>query len=231
MKLNDQPGPLTVAAVGGYMRFFRDRADAGARLAEHLSAHSPRNPLVLGLARGGVPVAAQVALGLEGELDVVVARKIGAPSSAELALGAVTADVGFYVNKPLMRELAIPTAYVERVSEMEAAEARRQERRLRTHAMPNVAGRTVYLVDDGLATGATMIAAARSVKVRGPARIVVAAPVGSAEAHAELRGEVDEVVCLVIPQPFWAVGLHYQDSTQVTDEEVLRILAEVRGLF
>jgi len=224
MKLNEKMGPLTVAAAGGYMRYFRDRADAGARLGEHLAAHSPKNPLVLGLARGGVPVAAQVARRLEGELDVVIARKVGAPTSGELAIGAVTADVGFYVNKPLMRELAIPAAYVERVSEMEAAEARRQERRLHTHVMPNVAGRTVYMIDDGLATGATMIAAARSVRVRGPACIVVAAPVASAEAHAELRREVDEVVCLVIPQPFWAVGLYYQDFSQVTDEEVLRIL-------
>ncbi|MGH7714088.1 MAG: phosphoribosyltransferase [Gemmatimonadaceae bacterium] len=228
MKFNEHMGEIAVDSPARFMRVFRDRADAGIRLAEHLGDYADRDALILGLARGGVPVAAEVARALEGELDVVVARKLGAPTSRELAIGAVTADGGFYVNKQLIRELAIPTQYVERLTAMEMAEARRQEERFRFGPPPNVNGRTVVLIDDGLATGATMIAAARSVRGRSPSQLVVGVPVGSAEACEELRAEADDVVCLVTPRPFWAVGLYYQDFGQIDDDEVVHLLQQTR---
>jgi putative phosphoribosyl transferase len=209
---------------------FRDREDAGAQLARRLAAYRGADVLVLGVPRGGVPVAAAVARDLGGELDVVVARKLGSPVSAELAIGAVTADGNRFLNDAMVRDLGVSSAYIERVTQQELAEAARREERFRGGAEPaRVAGRTVILVDDGLATGATMIAAARSVRARKPARLVVAVPVGSAEACTALRGEADEVVCLATPDPFWAVGLYYEDFGQTEDAEVERLLREARS--
>jgi predicted phosphoribosyltransferase len=206
---------------------FADRADAGAGVADRLAAYRNRHALVLGVPRGGVPVAAVVARALDAELDIVVARKLGAPISAELAIGAVTADGGRYLNDAMIRELGIPASYVDAATKREMAEAARRESRFRGDAPPGeLAGRTVILVDDGLATGATMIAAARSVRGRAPGRLVVAVPVGSAQACAQLRREADEVVCLSAPEPFWAVGIYYRDFGQTEDEEVERLLRE-----
>lgn len=171
MKLPEPRVQLTKDSPNQFVRVFRDRKDAGARLAERLLEHNVRNALVLGLARGGLVVAAEVAKALKAPLDVIVARKLGAPTSRELAIGAVTADGGRYYNEALIRELAIPRSYVERVTAREMLEAQRLEQRLRVNPGPNVTGRTVLLIDDGLATGATMIAATRSVQARYPARI------------------------------------------------------------
>jgi predicted phosphoribosyltransferase len=228
MKLPDPLPPLTQDSAGHFVRFFRDRHDAGARLAERLSPNRNRNTLVLGLARGGVVVAAEVAQALKAPLDVIVARRLGAPTSQELAIGAVTADGGRYYNEALIRELAIPRAYVERVTGREMMAAQRQEDALRVRAGPNVTSRCVILVDDGLATGATMIAATRSVQARYPARIVVAVPIAAPGPCEELQSEADEVICLLTPEPFWAVGLFYQDFTQVEDEEVKELLRQTR---
>ncbi|MGH7695737.1 MAG: phosphoribosyltransferase [Gemmatimonadaceae bacterium] len=227
MKLPEPRLPLAQDA-GSSFRTFRDRRDAGARLAERLQPFVTRNALVLGLARGGVVVAAEVAKVLQAPLDVTVARKLGAPTWRELAIGAVTADGGRYYNEVLIRELAIPRAYVERVTGREMTAARRQEDELRERAKPNVTGRTVFLIDDGLATGATMIAAARSVQARYPARIVVAVPVAAQEPCEDLQSEADEVICLLKPQPFLAVGLFYQDFAQVEDDEVKALLRQAR---
>jgi predicted phosphoribosyltransferase len=180
------------------------------------------------LARGGVVVAAEVAQALNAPLDVIVARKLGAPTSQELAIGAVTADGGRYYNEALIRELAIPRAYVERVTGREMMAAQRQDDALRVRAGPNVTSRSVILVDDGLATGATMIAATRSVQARYPARIVVAVPIAAREPCEDLQSEADEVICLLTPEPFWAVGLFYQDFTPVEDEEVKELLRQAR---
>ena len=230
MRAIAHPSMIGFASPVGEMPIFRDRSDAGARLAERLGAYRRQNALVLGIPRGGVPVADAVARALEAELDVVVARKLGAPISPELAIGAVTADGGRYLNDEMIDVLGVSTDYVDRMTKMETAEAARRESRFRGEAAPPlVAGRTVIIVDDGLATGATMIAAARSVRARKPSRLVIAAPVGSAEACAQLRGEADDVVCLWSLEPFWAVGVYYSDFGQTEDAEVERLLYAARG--
>ena len=205
-------------------RLFYDRADAGQLLAEHVGIFASPDLIVLGLARGGVPVAAQVAARLRCDLDVIVARKIGAPDSPELAIGAVTGS-GRYVNDDLIRELGISPEYVERAAASQSSEARRQEERLRgDNPFPLLEGRVVMLVDDGLATGATMRAAARSVRHQRPTMLVVATPVGSPQGCSDLGDDADEVVCLYRPDPFWAVGLYYDHFEPVEDRTVRDIL-------
>jgi predicted phosphoribosyltransferase len=208
---------------------FLDRSDAGARLAERLGAYRGPDTLVLGIPRGGVPVAAAVARALGAELDVVVARKLAAPISEELAIGAITADGGRFLNQEMVRSLDVDEKYIERVTQAQKSEAARREIRFRGDAAaPRIAGRTVVLVDDGLATGATMIAAARSVRAKKPSKLIVAVPVGSREACDALRSEADTVVCLTTPEPFWAVGLHYRDFSQTEDAEVEALLRAAR---
>lgn len=209
---------------------FRDRVDAGERLAHRLSRYRGTDALVVGIPRGGVPVAAAVARALDADLDIVVARKLGAPFSEELAIGAVTADGVRFLNDAMIAGLGVDSAYLEQETRRESTEAARREARFRGGAPPlDVAGRTVILVDDGLATGATMIAAARSIRARQPARLVIAVPVGSPQACHRLQSEADEVVCLEAPESFWAVGLYYQDFSQTEDSEVERLLCEARG--
>jgi putative phosphoribosyl transferase len=209
---------------------FRDRRDAGARLAARLAAYRGRDALVLTIPRGGVPVGDEVARCLGAELDVVVARKLGAPGQPELAIGAVTADGGRFLNERLVAESGAAGAYLAAVTARERVEARRREERFRGRAPPpRVAGRTVILVDDGLATGATMRAAVRSVRQGGPERLVVAVPVGAAGACAELGAECDEVVCLGTPEPFRAVGPYYRDFRPTRDAEVEQILRQAHA--
>jgi putative phosphoribosyl transferase len=211
----------------GRYRLFSDRREAGARLAEALDGYRGKGVLVLGIPRGGVPVAAEVAHRLEAELDVVVARKLGAPISRELAIGAVTANGGRFLNEELVRELGVSDAYLERVAAEEMDEAHRRETRFRGgRSMASLAGRTVIIVDDGLATGATMRAAVRAVRKHQPARLVVAVPVGSREACAAVGREADEVVCLDQPVPFFAVGAFYEHFEPTEDAEVERILEQ-----
>lgn len=209
---------------------FRDRRDAGEALAKRLAHHRGTHALVLGLPRGGVPVAAQVARALDADLDVVVSRKLGSPVSAELAIGAVTANGGRFLNEDVIRMLNVSDAYLAAVTETQQAEARRREARFRgPRPAPVIAGRTVILVDDGLATGATMRAAVRSVRQQQPKRLVVAVPVGSPQACAALRGEADDVVCLYEPKYFGAVGYYYEDFTQTQDSDVQALLEEFAG--
>jgi putative phosphoribosyl transferase len=204
---------------------FRDRADAGRQLAERLRSYRGADTLVLGIPRGGVPVAAAVASALDADLDIVVARKLGSPISAELAIGAVTANGGRFLNEDVIRDVGVSDAYLQRETAQQMAEARRREKRFRgPHAMRPVRGRTAILVDDGLATGATMRAAVRSVRQQQPTRLVVAVPVGSHEACAAIREEADEVICLYEPDPFWAVGLWYEDFAPTEDAEVQQLL-------
>jgi predicted phosphoribosyltransferase len=194
-----------------------------------LAKYRQERPLVLGIPRGGVPVAAEVARALGAELDVIVARKLGAPFQPEFAIGAVTANGGMYIDSELVRRIGVSQSYLYRVCQDESAEARRREELFRGGAPPpEVAGRTVILVDDGLATGATMRAAARSVRAGRPAKLVIAVPVGAAETCYALEEEADEVVCLAKPYPFVAVGLHYANFAQTSDTEVVRLLAEQR---
>ena len=204
---------------------FRDRVDAGRRLAEKLDHYRGKHPVVLGIPRGGVPVAAEIARRLDGVLDVVVARKLGAPQHAELAIGAVTANGGRFLNDDVIRALKVSEEYLATVTAEQMAEARRREERFRRGRAPlDLKGKPVILVDDGLATGATMRAAARAARARGPERLVAAVPVGSADAVTALKQEVDEMVCLAEPEPLIAIGLHYGDFAQVDDARVLELL-------
>ena len=203
---------------------FRDRRDAGRALAARLERYRGWDALVLGLPRGGVVVAAEVARQLDAELDVVVARKLGAPISPEVAIGAVTASERV-LNEELIRELDVSEAYLSGVTAVEQREARRREAWLRgNRPPPRIAGRSVIVVDDGLATGATMRAAVRSVRKQSPAHLVVAVPVGAREACEALRAEADEVVCLHAPASFGAVGSYYLRFDQTSDDEVRRLL-------
>jgi putative phosphoribosyl transferase len=206
---------------------FRDRIDAGKVLAERLGAYRGKDVLVLGIPRGGVPVAAEVARRLEAELDVLVARKLGAPGQPELAIGAVTANGGEFVDEAMVGYLGVSPAYLRGVRKEQMEEARRREARFRgDRPAERIRDRVVILVDDGLATGATMRASARSVRKHGPAFLVVAVPVGSREACAALQDEADEVVCPLVPASFGAVGYFYENFEPTEDAEVERILRE-----
>lgn len=225
--MDEVAAELTLADLLPTLRVYRDRVDAGAKLAQRLEAYRAQDPLVLGIPRGGVPVAAEIARRLDGELDVVVARKLGAPFQPELALGAVTATGGRYLNAALIQEAGVTDAFIEAETRAEMAEARRRESRFRgSRPAPRMAGRTVIVVDDGLATGATMRAAVRSVRKYEPARIVVAIPVAPAQTCAVLRDEADEVIALHEPEPFVAVGLHYQDFRPTEEADIERLLSE-----
>lgn len=223
--MDESATTLTVADLLPTLRIFRDRVDAGAQLAERLERYRGRDVLVLGIPRGGVPVAAEVARHLDADLDVVVARKLGAPFQPELAIGAVTANGGRYLNEALIQDTGITDEFLEAITTEEMAEARRREDRFRgNRPAARIEGRTVIVVDDGLATGATMRAAVRSVKSHKPARVVVAVPVGPPETCAALRTEADEVIAQYAPEPFLAVGVHYQDFRPTEEHEVEQLL-------
>lgn len=205
---------------------FADRTEAGGLLGAALLGRLDGDVVVLGLPRGGVPVAAEVADALDAPLDVLVVRKLGAPGHPELAVGAVAAGGVRVLNDELLRELAVGDRALDRVTRDEVAELRRREAAFRGDRLPDEpAGRTAVLVDDGLATGATVLAAVHAVRVLAPARVVVAVPVGAAEACARVAAVADELVCLHSPAPFGAVGRYYRDFRQTEDDEVRRLLA------
>jgi erythromycin esterase-like protein/predicted phosphoribosyltransferase len=205
---------------------FRDRADAGRQLAAKLSGYVHRSDvLVLALPRGGVPVAAEVAKALAAPLDVFLVRKLGVPGHPELAMGAIAAGGVKVLNEDLILDLGVPPALVEQVAVRERLELERRDQQYRGgRRAPIVRDRTVILVDDGLATGSTMEAAILALRRDAPARIVVAAPVGAPETCERLRRHADDVICVNTPHPFSAVGLWYEDFSQTTDEEVMRLL-------
>ena len=197
-------------------------------LAQHLrSDYAGRSDvLVLGLPRGGVPVAFELARELGAPLDVFVVRKLGVPGHEELAMGAIATGGVRVLNDAVVGELGIAEEEIERAAAVETAELERREHAYRgDRRPPDVAGRTVILVDDGLATGSTMRAAAVAVRAQAPARLVVAVPVASAETCGEIRPEVDEIICAFTPEPFHAVGLWYEDFTPTSDDEVRELLA------
>lgn len=204
---------------------FRDRIEAGERLADRLEALAGQPVVVLGLPRGGVPVAARVARRLDAPLDVIVVRKIGAPGHRELALGAIGEGDARVLDAELMARLGVRTEQVARIEAEERAELARRVERLRgDHPPVDLDGRVVVIVDDGIATGSTARAACLVARARGAARVVVAAPVGPPEAADALAGAADEVVLVEAPRSFGAVGAWYDDFRPTTDDEVAELL-------
>ena len=206
---------------------FRDRREAGQRLAAQLIDYADRpDVLVLALPRGGVPVAFEVARALHAPLDIFLVRKLGVPGHEELAMGAIATGGVRVLNEDLVQYLQIPGEVIDAVAADEQRELERRERAYRDdRPQPDVRGKTVILVDDGLATGSTMRAAAAALRKQEPARIVVAVPVSAVQTCDEYRMGVDEIVCAVTPEPFHGVGLWYEDFSQTTDGEVRDLLA------
>ena len=204
---------------------FRDRTQAGRLLVDRLERYRATRPMVLGLARGGVPVAVEVARALATDLDLVVARKLGAPANPEYAIGAIAEGGAVYVRKEAVAETGVSEGEVAALAEREAIELGRRVRLYRGgRPMPDLAGRTVIVIDDGVATGATARAAARSARLRGASHVVLAAPVIAAGSVADLRVDYDDVVAVDFPGSFISVGRWYERFDQVSDEEVLECL-------
>jgi len=211
---------------------FRDRRDAGRQLARLLTSYANRSDvLVLALPRGGVPVAAEVAAVLSAPFDVFLVRKLGVPFHPELAMGAVAEGGISVLNPDVIAQLQIPKSDIDRVAAAEALELTRRAQVFRgSRALPPISGRAVVLIDDGLATGATMEAAVLAVRQHGPSGVVVAVPVAAKETAERMKTIADDVVCVATPEPFQAVGLWYDDFAQMTDEEVVGMLPRVSRL-
>ena len=211
---------------------FQNRTEAGKRLAERVK-QLVRDPdaLILALPRGGVPVGLELARALNAELDVFLVRKLGLPGEEELAIGAIASGGVRVLNESLIRELQLSPALIDQIAAREEPELKRREALYR-QGRPAIAarGRTVILVDDGLATGASMKAACQAVRVQQPKRLIVAVPVAAQETCWEFQRLADEIVCLATPEPFMAVGIWYEDFEQISDEEVQRMLKEARSL-
>jgi putative phosphoribosyl transferase len=212
---------------------FRNRKEAGEKLAEKLTEYEGRSDLlVLALPRGGVPVAFEVAKKLAAPLDVFLVRKLGVPGHEELAMGAIASGGIRVLNNSIVEALHIPDAAIDAVAATEQRELARREVEYRD-AMPSpeIAGKTVILIDDGLATGATMRAAAIALKQMGPQKLVVAVPVSSPDTCEEFETDVDAIICAETPQPFYGVGMWYRDFSQTTDDEVRALLGDSRRMF
>jgi predicted phosphoribosyltransferase len=209
---------------------FRDRRDAGQRLVAELVDVAQERPVVVALPRGGVPVAAEVAHALGAPLEILGVLKVGAPGNPELAVGAIAEDGTGVLDPRSAGRLGMTQEMLNDALERDSKELRRRVERYRDGRAPvAVGGRTVILVDDGLATGLTVLAAVRALRRRDPARIVVAVPVGSGESISMLAEEVDRVVCLMTPEPLLGVGRWYRDFTPVSDDQVIEALAGVRS--
>ena len=208
-------------------RRFHNREEAGRLLADRLNEHANRTDVVvLALPRGGVPVGFEIAKALHVPLDVFVVRKLGVPGHEELAMGAIASGGVRVLNEDVVRELGLPPSIIDRAAQREEQELRRRELAYRDNRpFPELQGRIVILVDDGLATGSTMRAAARALRGHRPARIIVAVPTAAPETCEAMRSEVDEVICAMTPDPFYAVGLSYEEFAQTTDDEVRALLA------
>jgi len=209
---------------------YRNRSEAGKHLTAQLAKYANREDvLVLALPRGGVPVAFEVAKALRAPLDIFLVRKLGVPGHEELAMGAIATGGVRVLNHDVVDYLGIPASVIDAVAANELQELERRERAYRgDRPEPDVRGKTVILVDDGLATGSTMRAAAAALRQQGPARIVVAVPVSAPQTCDEYRMGVDEIICANTPEPFYGVGLWYEDFSQTTDEEVRELLEKAR---
>jgi predicted phosphoribosyltransferase len=217
----------------GKMAPFKDRRDAGRKLAQKLTAYAGQtNLLILALPRGGLPVAYEVALALNAPLDIFIVRKLGLPERAELAIGAIASGGVRVLNRDIIRALSIPDEVINFVAKRELEELQRREKLYRgDRPAPDVRDRIIILIDDGLATGASMRAAVSGLRAQHPAKIIVAVPAAAEEACEAFRAEVDEVVCAITPEPFYGVGRWYEDFSQTTDEEVRMLLEEANRQF
>jgi predicted phosphoribosyltransferase len=211
------------------MAYFSDRVDAGKRLASELTDFAGKNAIVLSIPRGGVVVGYEISKALYLPLDVIIPRKIGAPDNPELAIGAMTEDGTIILDKRLVAYLGVPASYVKEESERQKKEI---ERRLKMYRQnepyPELKGKGVIIVDDGIATGSTMKAALASVKNRGAKTVTVAVPVGPPSTIQELKKLADRVVCPYMPEYFGAIGQFYRDFNQTSDEEVIELLNQNR---
>ncbi|OGY22581.1 MAG: hypothetical protein A2126_00410 [Candidatus Woykebacteria bacterium GWB1_45_5] len=206
---------------------FADRKEAGQKLAERLTKYKKESPLVLAIPRGGVVVATEVAKKLGCLLDVIITRKLGAPGNPELAIGATTSKGGLVIDRELIDKLEITQNYLHTEHLKQLAEARRREKLYTKGKSPDITGKVVILVDDGIATGSTIEAAIRAVQEGLPDKTIVAVPVAPVETADRLRSLVDNLVVLSTPEPFWAIGEFYDSFPQVPDEEVIKILNEI----
>lgn len=217
--------------MAGRADIFKDREEAGRQLAGRLAHYREEDAVVLALPRGGVPVGYEVARVLGAPLDVFVARKLGAPGQPELAIGAIAPGGVRVVNDRIVRQLGVSEEWIEAVAEKELEEVKRRMRRFRGERFePEVGGRTVILVDDGIATGMTVRAAIQAVREKAPRRIVLAVPVCAGITAEALSSEVDELVCLKIPEDLWAIGFWYENFHQLDDEEVVTLLERGRTI-
>lgn len=206
---------------------FRDRKDAGRQLAEMLKAREWHDPLVLAIPRGGVVTGAMLAQELGAELDGVLSRKLRAPGQPELAIGAICEEGRVYLNPHAMEALAVSDEYLAQERQHQLAEIARRKQLLRAIRPPApIAGRSVIVTDDGIATGSTMIAALQTIKTQNPREVMVAVPVASPDRLGEIRRWCDEVVCLLLPEEFWAIGQFYEDFAQIEDGEVIARLRD-----
>lgn len=208
------------------MSFFNNRTDAGKRLAKRLSEYANREDvLILALPRGGVPVAFEVAKELNVKMDVFIVRKLGVPGNEELAMGAIASGNIRVLNEDVVRSFGIPQKVIDEATAKERKELERRERMYRgNRTTPKISGSTVILIDDGLATGATMRAAVAAVKTQNPAKVIIAVPVAAPDTCSFFGNEVDEVICVATPEPFYGVGAWYEDFSQTTDKEVCELL-------
>ena len=210
---------------------FENRESAGRALAEAVAAKALPDPVVLALPRGGVPVAAEIAKALKAPLDLVMVRKIGVPWQPELAAAAVIdgKNPQIVVNEEVCGLADVSRSYIDEAAKRELEEIeRRRKLYLKDHPHAEIAGHSVIVVDDGIATGTTMRAVIKALRLKGPKSILLAVPVAPAEAVEALRAEVDDIVCLATPEPFYGIGLHYADFHQLPDEEVIKSLEQAR---
>lgn len=221
-----------LAPFRGNTRVFDDRVDAGRQLAAHLEPLRGKDIVVLGLPRGGVPVAFEVAKTLQAPLDVLVVRKLGVPDQPELAFGAIGEDGVKVINDAVVREESLSDKDIAAVEEAQRAELRRRSERFRRgHERVSLTGRTAVIVDDGVATGATAKAACEVARAHGASEVMLAVPIGSVDIAERFAGFADEVICLVQPDMFFAVGQGYRDFTQTSDDEVVALLDRARENF
>lgn len=216
----------------GLMALFKDRVDAGRKLAKELSKYANRpDVLILALPRGGVPVAFEVAKELNVKMDVFIVRKLGVPGNEELAMGAIASDNIRVLNDDVIRSFHISEQVIDSVAANELSEIKRRERTYRgDRPKPEISGSTIILIDDGLATGATMRAAAAALKTKNPAKIVVAVPTAAPDTCRFFEKKVDEVICVATPEPFYGVGAWYENFSQTADKEVCELLDKARSL-